>query len=303
MTLLIVLLAGGTMLLLAVLMAFVLGWANMAFAVEVDPRVEAVLKVLPGANCGGCGFVGCGEYAEGLVKQGASVNKCTVGGESCAKAIAAILGVEVEQTWPYRPVVHCGAHYGDRLGRAKYAGEPTCGSANLIGGVQGCTYGCLGMGDCQAACPFDAIHIVDGLAAVDYGKCTGCGACARACPRRIITMVPFKVERMVVVTCSNHDFGKQVRAVCKVGCIGCRACTKVTDLFTMLDNLPQIDYGKYDPQSMEPLQAVIAKCPMERVLFIGKPSPEDLVAMAGEKVPGIVRDTFDSTVDKAEWHG
>ena len=130
--LLIILAAAVTMLLLAAFMGYVLGWANQAFHVEVDPRIERVDEALPGANCGGCGYVGCREYAEAVVESDEAVNLCTVGGESVATEIADILGVEVEQSWPYRPVVHCGACYDERLQRGQYDGEPQCATANLV---------------------------------------------------------------------------------------------------------------------------------------------------------------------------
>ncbi len=299
----VILLAAGTMLALAIFMAFVLGWANQAFHVEVDERVEQVTHALPGANCGGCGCVGCGEYAEAVVAGTVGPDKCPVGGEACAEKIAKILGLELDQSWPYRPVIHCGATATQRLGRHEYSGEKTCASANLINGVQGCVYGCLGFGDCGLACPFDAIHIIEGLATVDYDKCTGCGACERACPRHIIHMLPFKTEQMIVVACSNKDFGKEVRAVCKVGCLGCGACARISDLFKIEDNVSRIDYDKYEPGKMEEINLVLEKCPMKRILYVGTPSEKDLAAVAGEQVPEIVRDEFKTTVDKTEWHG
>ena len=134
------------------------------------------------------------------------------------------MGVELGETFPFRPIVHCGAHTEDRLGRTLYQGESRCAAANLVSDVQACTYGCLGFGDCTRACNYDAIHVVDGLATVDYDKCVGCGACSRACPRNIITITPFKAERIMAVTCANKDKGKDVMAVCNVGCIGCGAC-------------------------------------------------------------------------------
>ena len=296
-------LAGATMLVLATFMATVLGWANRAFHVEVDPRIDRVNEALPGANCGGCGYVGCNEYAEAVVLAEEAVDKCTVGGESCAAEIAEILGVEVRQSWPARPVVHCGAGYPQRLQRADYRGERTCASANLIAGVQGCTYGCLGFGDCAAACAFDAIHVVDGLATVDYDKCTGCQACARACPRNIISIVPFKAETMLAITCSNKDFGKDVKAVCKVGCLGCKACQRVSKLFTVEDNISRIDYDQYDPADLDDLHVALDKCPMKRIVVIGKPSEKDLAAVADREAPAIVEADFKTTVDNADWRG
>jgi RnfABCDGE-type electron transport complex B subunit len=299
----IILLAGLTMLALAIFMAIVLGWANRAFHVPVDERVKAVNEALPGANCGGCGYVGCNEYAEAVVAGQAAPDKCPVGGEDCANHIAEILGVDRQQSWPYRPVVHCNAGYEQRLKRSEYRGEATCASANLIAGVQGCTYGCLGFGDCRDSCPFDAIHIIDALATVDYHKCTGCGACAKVCPRNIISMVPFKNEQMTVVKCSNKDFGKDVKAVCKVGCIGCKACSRASDLFTVEDNIPTIDYDKYDPEKMDAMDLAISKCPMKGLVRVGKPSEKDKHAVEDQEVPSIVQADFKTTVDDTEWHG
>ena len=302
-TLTIVILAGAIMLALALFMAYVLGWANRTFHVEVDPRVEQVNAALPGANCGGCGYVGCNEYAEAVVAGESPPDKCTVGGESCAAELASILGVELGESWPKRPVVHCGATFEQRLGRADYRGERTCTSANIISGVQACVYGCMGMGDCVEACEFDAIAVIDGLATVDYDKCVGCGACARVCPRNIISMVPFKSERMVVVKCSNKDFGKDVKKVCKVGCIGCKMCQRTNELFQVRDNVPHIDYDKYDPEAIGDVVVALDKCPTKSLVFVGKPSARDLAAVADEEVPPIVKGEFRTTVDKTDWHG
>jgi len=296
-------LAAATMLLLGILAGYLLGWASKTFHVEVDPRQEQVLVALPGANCGGCGYVGCAEYAEAVVQKGEQLDKCTVGGASCAKALAAILGVELKQSWPRRPIVHCGAKFADRLKRNEYLGEQTCSAANIISGVQGCAYGCLGLEDCERACRFDAIHMIDGLATVDYEKCVGCGACEKACPRHIISMVPFKAERMLAVTCSNKDPGRDVKAVCRVGCTGCGLCQKVSSLFKVEDNLSRIDYDAYDPGKTDEFQAAIEKCPMKRIVFVGKPSEKDLAAVAEEKLPGVIQPDFRTTADEAEWRG
>jgi Na+-translocating ferredoxin:NAD+ oxidoreductase RNF subunit RnfB len=303
MTLVTVSLSAGALLAMAVVFSYVLGWANKAFHVEVDPRITAVLEALPGANCGGCGFVGCGDYAEAVVVQNAAVNKCTVGGAGCAQAVAAIMGVEVTDTLPYRPVVHCGAHTHDKLGRHEYRGEATCAAANLVNGVQGCIFGCLGMGDCQRACKYDAIHVVDGLSTVDYQKCVGCGACAAVCPRNIITMTPFKYERMMAILCSNKDFGKAVKDVCKVGCIGCKACAKACSLFQVSDNLSSINYELYCRDYSAELQKAIEKCPQKRIVLVGKPSAKHLEATQDMAVPELLEAEFKTTVDDTEWWG
>jgi Na+-translocating ferredoxin:NAD+ oxidoreductase subunit B len=295
----IVILAIGAMVLLGAAFALVLGWSNVKFAIPSNPQVEAVTSVLPGANCGGCGMTGCVEYAKAVVEGRIAANKCPVGGSAVAQAIADVLGIAVDESAPYRPVIHCGADFGNRLLLADYRGEATCFAANVIGDVQGCAYGCLGFGDCDKACKYDAIHTVNGLAKIDYAKCVGCGACEKACPRHIVSMVPFKAERMLVVSCSNKDPGRQVRRVCKVGCLGCRLCQKLMDVFEVKNNVSTVNYEKYHP-GMD-FSQVIAKCPGGVMLYVGKPSEKDLAAVAGEETPAIVTDKFKTTADEAVW--
>ena len=296
-------LSAGTMLFLAVILSFVLGWANKKFHVDVDARVLQIIDQLPGANCGGCGYVGCGDYAEAVALEHEAVDKCTVGGQACAAAVAAIMGVEVGETLPFRPIVHCGAHTGDRLGRSEYRGERRCAAANLVTDIQGCTYGCLGFGDCAAACQFDALHVVDGLAVVDYEKCVGCGACAKVCPRNIITITPFKSEQMLAVTCANKDKGKEVTAVCKVGCIGCGACARTSELFSIVDNLSTIDYDNYDPSCSLDLLDACKKCKRQRLVYVGKPTDKEKQKGVDLTAPEIVEPDFKTTVDDMEWRG
>ncbi len=296
-----ILASSGFMLGLALVTCRVLGWANRAFHVPVDPRVETAAAAMPGANCGGCGYVGCGDYAEAVGK-GAAVTLCPVGGPALAATLADIMGVELGATAPRRPVVNCAADHSMRLGRQEYRGEPTCASANLVAGVQGCVYGCLGLGDCVRACDYDAIAVVDGLATVDYVNCTGCGACGKVCPRNIITIVPFKTEQVLVVKCSNRDFGKDVSAVCTVGCIGCRACHKLmSEVITFDRNLPTIDYDQFDAAA--DFTKVLDKCPMASLVWVGKPTPKQVAAVADEVLPEMVEADFKTTVDEAEWRG
>ena len=297
-----VLLAAATLLLLAVVMSSVLGAANKAFHVPVDIRIEKVNAALPGANCGGCDRVGCNEYAEAVVNEGAPPDKCPVGGADVAAQVASIMGVEITEGYPLRPVVHCIATTAQRLQQTPYHGEQTCHSANVVGGIQGCVYGCLGLEDCVRVCDYDAIHVIDGVARVDYEKCIGCGACVKACPRNIISQVPFKADRILARLCANLDFGKEVSAVCEVGCIGCKACSKVSEgLISMEGNLPVIDYEKYHPGLK--LAVIVDKCPRESLVMIGKPSPRDLAATAGEELPARVEADFKTTVDQTEWRG
>jgi len=294
-------LAAGVLGILAVAMAYVLWWASDVFYVEVDPKVEAIMDALPGANCGGCVYVGCSEYAEAVAGGDVDISLCGPGGSGSTAALGRIMGVEVSESFPYRAVVHCGARTNQRLKNAPYQGEQTCEAANLVSGVLGCAYGCLNFGDCVRVCKYDAIHIEDGRSVVDYKKCIGCKACAAACPRNIITMVPFKAETMLVVACSNQDFGKDVKAVCKVGCIGCKACTLKNDLMGMNGNLPGVQYELYDVEGgFEP---ILSKCKQGGLTFVGKPSAKDLAAVADEELPDRVEADFKTTVDDTEWRG
>lgn len=265
--------SAATLLGLAVIFSYILGWANNAFKVEIDPKAEAALEVLPGANCGGCGYIGCGEYATAVVTGEASINLCTVGGQSCAAELAGIMGVEVGEIFPLRAVVHCSAHTKDQLQRNEYRGEQKCFVANIINGIQGCAFGCLGFGDCVTVCNYDAIQVIDSLATVNYEKCIGCGACAKACPRNIITIIPFKNETMLAVTCSNKEKGKDVRKVCKVGCIGCKVCTKISSIFSIIDNLSVINYDDYTQIDADELAKAAEKCPVKVLRFLTRISP------------------------------
>lgn len=286
---------------IAVVMAAILGWANRAFHVEVDPKVEAIENALPAANCGGCGYIGCTDYAEAVARGEADVTLCGPGGVGCANSIAEIMGIEIGETFPYHAVVHCAATIDQRLQQSEYIGESTCAAANLVAGFQGCVYGCLGLGDCVTACDYDAIHIREGLAAVDYDACTGCKACSHVCPRNIVSMVPFKADRMLVVACSNQDFANDVKTVCKVGCTGCSSCARKNDLFDMEENLPVIHYDDYDPDS--DFIPILEKCKMESLIFVGKPEPEQVAAVASEEVSDRVTADFKTTVDDSDWWG
>lgn len=269
MSLVTICLAGGLLLVLSLIFSYALCWADQALRVEVDPRIEAIGAALSGANCGGCSFAGCGNYAEAIVHKGAPVNLCIPGGAACALAIAKIMGVEVEASAQKRPVVHCGASLDQRLGRGEYLGERTCAAATNMAGVQGCKYGCLGLGDCVRACKYEAISIRNGLATVNYERCVNCGACVRTCPRKMISLVPFKSEQMYVVTCSNKEMGAAVKEVCQSGCIGCSACTKKSGLFSMDGGLAVIDYENFATDKLLDMAAAAEKCPTDSIQLRG----------------------------------
>jgi len=259
-----------TLFVVALFMTLVLNWADRAFHVNVDKRIETIMDALPRANCGGCSFAGCSEYAKAVVSGDAPIDACSAGGPECMSAMAEIMNLDVSLSAPEKAIVHCRAMQNDRLYQSVYKGERRCSPANFIKDIQGCAYGCLGFGDCCHACNYDAVSIVDGLATVNYEKCVGCGACVRACPRNIISLVPFKEEKMVAVQCANHDFGKDVMAVCKLGCTGCKKCAKITDQFEIKDNLSVLDYDKYQPELSADLEKAIDKCPTGVIRHVGK---------------------------------
>ena len=232
---------------LGLLFGAVLAFAARVFAVEVDPREEAIVGCLPGANCGGCGFPGCAGYAAAVVKGEAPVNRCAAGGAAVAAQIAEIMGVTADATVRNVAVVHCTG-CGANIKKYEYIGVDDCVAAARLpgGGPMGCDYGCLGMGSCEKVCPFDAIHVIDGVAKVDEDKCKACNQCVDICPRHIIALEPYKTKKHVSIPCSSKDKGPAVTKVCTNGCIGCSLCAKSCpkEAITMVDNLAHIDYDK-----------------------------------------------------------
>jgi Na+-translocating ferredoxin:NAD+ oxidoreductase RNF subunit RnfB len=222
-----------------------LALASRVFAVQEDERVEESLEVLPGANCGACGYGGCRAYAEAVV-EGEHVNLCTVGGQEVADMIAQIMGVEAGETKSRRAVVHCQGGLSNCGSRADYEGEQDCRAANITsGGAKACLYGCLGFGTCAETCPFDAITMSEErLPVIDPEKCTACGMCVEVCPRDLITLLDRR--HGTYLGCSSRDSGKSVKNVCKVGCITCRLCEKKdpNEAVTIENALPVLDYAK-----------------------------------------------------------
>ena len=231
--------------------------AAIIFKVEVDERIEKIEEVLPGANCGACGFAGCSAYAAAVVNDGAAVNLCGVGGGNVAQQIGGIMGTAVSKGVPMVARVHCGGTCENAKDKFEYYGVETCeAAAKFAGGQKACSEGCLGFGSCVSACVFDAIRVEDGVASVDEEKCTACGACVKACPKKIIELLPR--DNKTYVKCSNHKTGKEVNAVCKVGCIACKICEKncEPEAISVDNNLAVIDYKK-----CQSCGVCIEKCP------------------------------------------
>lgn len=240
--LLAVIVLGGLGLIFGCLLAF----ASNEFAIKTDPRQAQIRAVLPGANCGGCGYPGCDNYAEACASGKCPLNKCVVGGAPVADKIAAIMGVTASETEPEVAFVRCQGSFAKTSKDCVYLGVSDCQSASIVPGrgPEACSFGCMGFGTCVKACKFDAIHVIDGVAKVDRDKCVGCKACVEACPRGIITMVP--KSKKVHVACSNPMSGAFVRKVCSIGCIGCQMCVKVCpqQAISMKGALAEIDSSK-----------------------------------------------------------
>ena len=230
---------------IGLIIGLLLGFAGKAFEVEVDEKEIKVRECLPGNNCGGCGFAGCDALAKAIASGEAKAAACPVGGATVANMIAAIMGSEVAVVKKVA-FVKCSGNCEKASNRFYYTGTRDCSQASLStgGGQKACIYGCLGFGSCVSVCEFDAIHIENGIAVVDKEKCVACGKCVRECPKKLIELVPYDNQHFVA--CNSNDFGKDVKAVCQAGCIGCKMCTRVCEFeaISVENNIAHIDYEK-----------------------------------------------------------
>ena len=246
-----------------------LAYASKIFAVKKDPKIAEIRDVLPGANCGACGFPGCDSLADAIASGASPANACPVGGAEVAKKVAAILGVEAEETARQVAWVSCQGDKDLSSRKYEYYGLEDCLQAAMaMGGNKACIYGCLGYGSCVNVCNFDAIFINErGLAEVIPDKCTSCGACIEICPKNVIRLVPY--DKSVHITCNSHDKGKAVMNVCKIGCIACGICVKncPEDAITIEpgSNLPTIDYEKCVECGI-----CVEKCPKNQLFRVRK---------------------------------
>ncbi|MFC1668206.1 RnfABCDGE type electron transport complex subunit B [Chlamydiota bacterium] len=246
-----------------------LAYASKKFSVIEDDRIEKLTSILPGANCGVCGFPGCRSLAKSIVSHTSTVNACIPGGSETAEQIAQIMGVETQKMIPQIAIIHCQGGKKEAKTCFLYQGIADCIAANnFFGGNKTCTYGCLGFGNCYKVCPFHAIVMTNNrLPVIDPKKCTGCGKCVEVCPKNIISLLP-RTEH-IYLACSSKDKGKIVKEYCLSGCFGCTLCAnpKVTPSLGVIikENLPKLDYTKEHDFS-----GALEKCPTKCFVKIEK---------------------------------
>lgn len=256
---------------LGAVFGILLAIASIVFKVKVDPKEQEIIKILPGANCDGCGYAGCAALAKAIVEGKASTSACTAGGDETAGKIADIMGTKATATNRKRAQVMCSGCTGKAKIKYEYHGVKDCGSVStLIGGIKECPNGCIGFGTCVSACKFGALSIVDGVANVNYDKCMGCGACVQACPKNLIFLIPF--ESNYWVGCRNVESGKITRTYCEAGCIGCKICERncPSGAITVIDNTAIIDYEKCEECGL-----CAEKCPRKIIKYASIKPEED----------------------------
>lgn len=253
-----------------------LALAYLKLAVKVNPQLKKILEILPGTNCGACGYAGCEGYAQGMANSEAPVNLCAPGGGEVAQRLAEALGVELKDIEQKVAILKCQGGKAEVGNSFLYYGVENCRAAYLVhGGPKSCVYGCLGLGTCVEVCPFDAIKLGDNcLPIIDENLCTGCGLCVDACPVNIIALIPF--PQKIYVGCSSYDKGKETRTICSVGCIACKICEKSCpyDAIHVIDNVAEIDYSKCTSCGI-----CVHKCPTKSIVDKVKVRPYAIIGI------------------------
>lgn len=262
-----------TLSVLGLILAVILYVVAKRFKVQEDPRIDEVEAILPGANCGGCGYAGCRAFAENCVKFSNLDGKyCNVGGNEVMKKIAAHLGLEVKEKEPMIAVVRCQGSCDHRPKTNEYDGVSSCKAmSSLYAGDTDCKYGCLGLGDCERACSFGGLKInpTTHLPEVDESLCVACGSCVKACPKGVIELRNKGIKgRRVYVSCINKDKGAVARKACTTACIGCMKCQKVCkfEAITVENNLSYIDFTK-----CRLCHKCVDECPTKAIVAVNFP--------------------------------
>ncbi|MCQ2379925.1 MAG: RnfABCDGE type electron transport complex subunit B [Victivallaceae bacterium] len=249
------------MTLLGILLGVAIGFFVRRFSVKTDSRIDLVTELLPGANCGGCGYAGCADFARAVVEGRELPSKCSASSQDQVNAIANALGIETGHGFARKAIVACSGDSDHEKIRVKYNGTLDCLAAQVVsGGPKNCRYGCLGMGSCARVCPFGAIEIRNGVARVHAELCTGCGKCVEICPRHVIHLVP--ADATAHVFCNSPEKGALKRKYCTGGCIGCGKCSRHDPRrFRMNGFLASIDYTVEDLPDAGDVEAV--GCPVK----------------------------------------
>ena len=279
--------------------AVILDFVAQKFKVEEDTRIDVVTELLPGANCGGCGYPGCRGFAEACVKADSLENMlCPVGGLPVMCKVSEVLGHAVCQATPKIAVVRCNGTCANRPRTNKFDGAQNCKIASqLYAGETNCSYGCLGFGDCVSACQFDAIKINSetGIPEVDEEKCTACGACVKACPKKVIELRNKGVKgRRVFVSCVNKDKGGVARKACSVACIGCGKCQKACPFgaIKVENNLAYIDF-----ELCRSCRKCVNECPTGAIHDVNFPTPAPVAAKPVAVKPETLKVVTDKPVE------
>jgi Na+-translocating ferredoxin:NAD+ oxidoreductase RNF subunit RnfB len=231
---------------IGIVIGIFLGIAAKKLEVKVDEKEQAVRDLLPGNNCGACGYPGCDGLAQAIAAGNAPANACPVANSRIHSEIAGVMGTQVDEKEKQVAFVKCAGTCDKTKVKYNYYGIQDCKKAAFTPGrgPKQCGYGCTGFGSCVKVCQFDAIHVIDGIAVVDKEKCTSCGLCIKECPNNLIELVPYETGHFV--RCNSKDKGKDVKAACSIGCIGCMMCVKACefDAVKVENNLARIDYSK-----------------------------------------------------------
>ncbi|SDF04626.1 RnfABCDGE type electron transport complex subunit B [Desulfovibrio legallii] len=269
--------------------SIILAVAARVFYVEEDPRIEAVLEALPGANCGGCGFAGCEGYARAVLNDpNVPANKCCAGGAATSVVVGELTGKTVAEAEPLFALRRCDKLGGQVGPRYEYQGMPSCAAAALMrGGTDECAFSCLGFGDCVQACPFDAMRIVDGVVEVNTAVCTGCGTCIAVCPRGVLELTPLRAR--VAVYCNTREKLRAVTDVCKVGCIKCMKCVKAcpAKAVRLEDNRIVIDHMLCCSYGTSCHEACVAACPRKIFRYTRPPEAAECTEDAPDALTAV----------------
>ncbi|MAE70845.1 MAG: Fe-S cluster protein [Gemmatimonadetes bacterium] len=240
--------------------------ANKKLKVWEDPRIEAVNEMLPGSNCGACGYAGCRSFAEGVVGVAAQPAHCTQMTPVSIEMVAGLLGVEAGEAQKKVARLLCAGGSAVAIRDAEYLGVQTCiAAAAVAGGGKCCYWGCLGLADCEVVCDYDAIRMNDqDLPIVDPELCTACGDCVEACPKDLFTIMP--IEQALIVQCMSELEGDRAEELCSVACTACGRCVSdaAEGLIEMGRGLPVVDYTKSDLAD----RAATKSCPTGAIRWV-----------------------------------